>query len=166
MQDDDEILEAYEQEFGELGRSRGAIARRPHGFWLVMGSMALACVVLLVEIFANRSIGNDIGTGEHDLRVAQAAAQRVLARTDSFADAGAAGLRGAGGITYSDSGRASSGLGNVSVYASDNVWAAAVQARPGACFYIRLDAGGQGAKYGGGTVCTGVAAQSANGGQW
>ena len=167
MYDDDEILDAYEQELGGAGFGGDAVVRRPHGFWLVVVAMALGCIVLLGEIFANRSIGNDIGTSEHDLRVAQAAAQRVLAGTDSFSGADATGLRGVGGLTYTDARTASSGLGNVSVYAGDNVWAAAVQARPGACFYIRLDAGAKGTTYGGGTPCTAIAAlSSSTGAQW
>jgi hypothetical protein len=164
MSDDDEILDAYEQ---ELGASGAGATRRRHGFWYVVGAMALGCMVLLGEIFANRSIGNDIGTSEHDLRVAQSAAQQVLARTDSYSGADAAGLHGVGGITYTDARTSSSGLGNVSVYASDNVWAAAVRARPGACFYIRLDIGAKGTTYGGGAVCTAMAAlSSSTGAKW
>jgi hypothetical protein len=167
MYDDDEILDAYEQELAAASRGAPALARRRHGFWYVVGAMTLGCMVLLGEIFANRSIGNDIGTSEHDLRVAQQAAQGVLARTDSFEAADAAGLHGAGGLTYTVAATASTGHGIVSVYAGDNVWAAAVQARPGACFYIRMDVGSKGTTYGGGTPCTAIAAlSSATGSQW
>lgn len=167
MQDDDEILEEYEAELGSSSGGAPIHRHRPHGFWYVVGAMALGCIVLLAEIFANRSIGNDIGNSEHDLRVAQSAALRVRSATDSFAGADAAGLKGVGGLTFTDAQTASSGLGNVSVYASDDVWAAAVQARPNACFYIRVDAGAKGTTYGGGTTCTAMAAlSSSTGAQW
>jgi hypothetical protein len=164
MRDDDEILDAYERELEDAERPRPA--RRPHGFGIVVGSLLLACVVLLVEIFANRSIGNDIGTAQHDLRVAQSGATRILALTGAYSEAGAVGLVGVGGNSYVGASTPSSGLGNLSVYAADNTWAAAVQARPGACFYLRLDVGKRSASFGSGTVCTGDAALSAHDTQW
>ena len=61
---------------------------------------------------------------------------------------------------------ASSGPGSVSVYASANVWAAAVQARPQACFFIKQVIG-EDTAYGVATGgCTGRAALSASGDQW
>ncbi len=60
---------------------------------------------------------------------------------------------------------ASFGLDVVSVSSSDTVWAAAVQARPGACFYIRLGVGAD-PRYGAGTDCTGEAALLAADPRW
>ncbi len=61
--------------------------------------------------------------------------------------------------------RSSVGLDDVSVSASDTVWAAAVQVRPGACFYIRLGAGAD-PRYGAGTECTGDVALLARDPRW
>ena len=48
----------------------------------------------------------------------------------------------------------SSGLNEISVYADETTWAAAVSAYPGACFYLRLDSGRDDPLYGVGTTCT------------
>jgi hypothetical protein len=166
MRDDDEILEDYER---ELTEEPEPAPRRKRGFALVAGTLALACVFLLVEIFANRSIGNDIGTAQHDLRVAQAGAERVDAETGTFDGASADGLAAArydgGELSYVGPDTASSGLGSVSIYADGVTWAAAIQVRPGACFYLRLDAGKDPA-YGVGTVCTAREALGSKDSQW
>ena len=164
MQDDDEILEAYEQEMS--GSAAPPIRPRRHGFGLVVGSILMASVVLIVAIFANRSIGIDIGRGEHDLRAAQGAAQRIYGQTGSYAPADADGLRGTGGLTFVDANTSSTRPGQISVYATDTVWAAAVLLRPGACFYLKLDASKSTTRYGAGTTCTGEAALTADGGEW
>jgi hypothetical protein len=164
MQDDDEILEAYEQELG--GPATPRVRPRRHGFGLVVGSILTASVVLIVAIFANRSIGVDIGRGEHDLRAAQSAAQRIHGQTGSYAQADADGLRGTGGLTFVDAGTTSTAPGQISIYATDTVWAAAVLVRPGACFYLKLDASKSITRYGAGTTCTGEAALTADGGEW
>ena len=167
MRDDDEILEDYER---ELAEEPEPAPRRKRGFTLVAGTLALACVFLLVEIFANRSIADDIGTAQHDLRVAQAGAERVDAETGTFDGASADGLTAArydgGELRYVGSDTASAGLGNVSVYAEGVTWAAAVQIRPGACFYLRLDAGHEDPAYGVGTVCTARQALGSKDDKW
>ena len=125
MQDDDEILEAYEQ---ELGGTNGPGRKR--GFPVVIGVLGLSCVFLLVEIFANRSIPNDIGTAQHDLRVAQAAATRVFAGTGSYATADSDGLNATvgdvEGIDYVAADEPSGSLRQVSVYTNGVTWSAAV----------------------------------------
>ena len=65
-----------------------------------------------------------------------------------------------------DANTASTRPGQISVYASDTVWAAAVLVRPGACFYLKVDASKSITRYGAGTTCTGVAALTADGGEW
>ncbi len=165
MQDDDEILEAYERELDGIPQPR-----RRHGFPLVVGVLGLSCVFLLVEIFANRSIPNDIGNAQHDLRVAQASSEQVFAETGSFASADAAGLAGSSepgaGVTYVDADTSSSRLGEVSVYANGVTWAAAVQVREGACFYLKLVAGAQDPLYGVGTECTARQALTSKDDRW
>jgi hypothetical protein len=164
MQDDDEILEAYEQAVS--GPAAPPIRHRRHGFGLVVGAILTASVVLIVAIFANRSIGNDIGRAEHDLRAAQSAALGIHGQTGSYSQANADGLSSTGGLTFVDANTSSTRPGQISIYATDTVWAAAVLARPGACFYLKLDASKSITRYGAGTTCTGVAALSADGGEW
>ena len=170
MHDDDEILQAHEAEFDGDVSDGEPIARSNRGFWLVTGSLLLACVLLLLEIFANRSIGDDIGTAQHDLRVAQAGAQRVFTETGSFAGADAAGLTQGryddGELSYIEGDTAATRLRTMSVTATASTWAAAVQIRPGACFYLRLNAGATDPLYGVGTDCTGVLALASKDGQW
>lgn len=168
--DDDEILQDYELEFdGDLGGAE-PFARKGRGFWLVTVSLLLACVLMLIAIFANRSIGDDIGTAQHALRVAQAGAERVFAETGSYEGADAAGLTeggyDGGELSYLEGDRAATQVRGVSVTASPSVWAAAVQVRPGACFYLKLSAGVTEPLYGVGTECTGTEALSSKDGQW
>jgi hypothetical protein len=170
VRDDDEILQEYEREFEEDGPALERPSRRSgRGFWMVTVSLLLACVLMLIAIFANRSIGDDIGTAQHYLRVAQAGAQRVLAETGSFDGADAQGLADArydgGELRYVDAATAAED-GSVSVTASASTWAAAVQIRPGACFYLRLDAGASDPLYGVGTECTGLRALDSKDAQW
>ena len=170
MHDDDDILQAHEAEFDDAVSDGEAPARSSRGFWLVTGSLLLACVLLLLEIFANRSIGNDIGTAQHELRVAQAGAERVYTETGSFEGADAAGLTqgryDGGELSYVDGNTAATRVRAVSITATASVWAAAVQIKPGACFYLRLNAGAADPLYGVGTDCTGTQALSSKDGQW
>jgi hypothetical protein len=153
MRDDDEILESYEREMADVSAPR----RANRGFWLVAGTMALACILLLVEIFANRGVKDTIAHAQSSLRVAQSVAERVHAETGSYRGANADDLHTEPSLSFGGQDDPSTGLDDVSVASSDLVWAAAVQARPGACFYLRLDAEGQ-VFYGSGTLCTGAEA--------
>jgi hypothetical protein len=154
MRDDDEILESYEREL----TAAPAPARANRGFWLVAGTMLIACIVLLAEIFANRGIKDTIAHAQSSLRTAQAAAERVHGDSGSFREASADDLaRSEPSLSFGGADDPSGGLDDVSVDASDVAWAAAVQARPGACFYLRLDTGGD-VLYGTGTICTGAEA--------
>jgi hypothetical protein len=168
--DDDDILQDYEIELSDDLNGTGRTAHSSRGFWLVTGSLILVCVLMLVAIFANRSIGNDIGTAQHDLRVAQAAAERVYAETGSFEGADAPGLTEArydgGELSYVEGDTAAVGARSVSVTGSASAWSAAVQVRPGACFYLRLNSGSTDPLYGVGTECTGSQALSSKDGQW
>ena len=60
----------------------------------------------------------------------------------------------------------SSGLGEVSVYADATTWAAAVSARPNACFYLKLVVGRDDPFYGVGTECTAREALDARDPRW
>lgn len=165
MQDDDEILEAYER---ELNLDEPAPPRRKRGFPVVIGVLGLSCVFLLVEIFANRSIPNDIGKAQHDLRVGQAAAAQIRAEAGSYAAADADALDGGAsdGIDYVGPDQPSQRLGQVSVFANGVTWAAAVQVRPGACFYLKLTAGETDPLYGVGTECTARRALTSKDDRW
>lgn len=163
MPDDEEVLESYEREMAEVPAPR----RANRGFWLVAGTMLLACILLLVEIFANRGIKDTIAHAQSSLRLAQAAAERVHGDSGSFQEASADDLGQAEpSLSFVGPDDPSTGLDDVSVASSDVVWAAAVQVRPGACFYLRLDADAE-ASYGSGTLCTGAEALArAAGSRW
>ena len=161
MATDDEIIRAYED---ELGPEPTPPSNRR--FWLVVGVMALGAIILIVEIFANRNIANTIGHAQDTLRRAQEAAQVVQSRTGSFEVATAEELENdVPDLAFRERGDESFGLDVVSVSASESTWAAAVQARPGACFYLRLDIGAD-PRYGSGTECTGEAALEAGDTRW
>jgi hypothetical protein len=166
MRDDDDILEAYEREFDVVEEVHAS----KRGFWIVVSAIAVASVVLVVEIFANRPIANSIGHAQFDLREAQAAALTIRSGSGSFAGANAEGMNQAnldeGRLVAVGPDEESSGLNQISVYADETTWAAAVTARPGACFYLRMEAGQQDPLYGVGTTCTAREALSAQDDRW
>jgi hypothetical protein len=170
VHDDDDILQAHEAEFDDALNRGEPVARSNRGFWLVTGSISLVCVLMVVAIFANRSLGNDIGTAQHDIAVAQAGAMRVYTETGSFQGADASGLTQGryddGELTYVAGDVAATAVRTVSVTATASMWAVAVQIRSGACFYLRLNAGATDPLYGEGTRCTGEQAVSAKDGEW
>ena len=143
---------------------------RRGGFWLVAGSLLAASVVLVIAIWANRDVKDNIGHAQASLRAAQALAEQAFFETGSLAGAGAAALSDpAETLTFRGPDDASTGLDDLSVSASESVWAAAVQAAPGACFYLRIDAAGGPSleiSYGTGEVCTGREALTAYDARW
>ncbi len=161
MAADDEVIRAYEQ---ELGPERMPSSNR--GFWVIAGTLLVGCLFLVVEIFANRPLANSIGHAQDSLRRAQAAAEIVRSRTASFEEADPRSLEDdVPDLSFLPGDEASFGLDVVSVSASDQSWAAAVQTRPGACFYLHLRVG-EDARYGAGTECTGEAARLAEDPRW
>ncbi|MGI8616446.1 MAG: hypothetical protein ACR2L4_06665 [Actinomycetota bacterium] len=160
MAADDELIRAYDDELGpEPMRSN-------RGFWIIAGTLLVGGLFLLVEIFANRPLANSIGHAQDTLRRAQAAAEIVRSRTASFREADADALgEDVPELSFRPEEESSVGLDDVSVSASESVWAAAVQARSGACFYIRLGVG-EDPRYGAGTECTGRAALLAADPRW
>jgi hypothetical protein len=161
MAADDDVIRAYDDELGpEPARPTN------RGFWFVAGTMLVGGLFLLVEIVANRPLANSIGHAQDTLRRAQAAAETVHGRTASFEDADPASLEAdLPELTFRAGDEASTGPDVVSVSTSDVAWGAAVQARPGACFYIRLGVGVD-PRYGAGTECTGEAALLADDTRW
>ncbi len=156
MLDDDEILEALDP--GPRKSNRG--------FWLVVVATGTACAVLTVAIFANRPLVSTIAQSESELRHALGVAQQQYARSGTFDDADATSLVAIDPqLRYTAPDIASPGPGFVSVYSEATVWAAAVRARTGTCFYIKQVAG-QNPRFGAGTLCTGRAALSANQPYW
>jgi hypothetical protein len=149
---------------GEVASERSPAAGR--GFWIVAGALGLGCVLLVVQILVNRPIAETIAHAQHTLRTAQAAAEETRAGTGSFRDADAGGLAvRAPSLTFRGAEEPSTGLNDVSVFASDHVWAAAVLARADACFYLRLEEAGD-PLYGVGGACTGSAAVGASDTRW
>jgi hypothetical protein len=161
MQEHDEILRADE------GASGTDPARRSNrGFWLVTGAIVVTCAFLLVEIFVNGPIKDTIAHAEATLRDAQAAAARVHDESGSYANADAGAMAAADPAhAYRAADAPSTGLDAVSVATSPGEWAAAVEARPEACFYLRITDAGQ-IFYGVGTVCTGEIALTASDPRW
>jgi hypothetical protein len=142
------------------------IHRSNRGFWIVAVALGLTCVMLVLAIFANRPLKDSIAHTEFDLRGALAKADSIRAQSGTSTGADAAGLSAIDDSrTYVPGDQSSSGPGSVSVEASADVWAAAVQVRPQACFYIKQGTGGD-TTYGVGTVCTGRAALAASDGSW
>jgi hypothetical protein len=126
-----------------------------------MVTLLTLCAVVFVAILGNRPLVSAIARAESELRHARSLADQRFADGGTYQDADAASLaRTDQGVAYVAGDVESPGLGTVSVYATATVWAAAVQARPGACFYIARSARGP-ARYGSGTTCTGEAAASA-----
>ena len=156
MLDDDEILD-------ELEPARTS----NRGFWLVIVALLTMSALLVGAIFANRPLVNAISGAESQLRHARSLADDEYAQGGTYTAADATSLSLAdSGLNYVPGDVPSSGLGSVSVFATDSVWAAAVQARPHACFYIKREAGA-GIRYGSGITCTGRAAvRGATSGGW
>jgi hypothetical protein len=149
---------------GSVASGRSPAAGR--GFWIVTGALGLGCVLLIVQILVNRPIAETIAHAQHTLRTAQAAAEETRAGTGSFRDADAGGLAvRAPSLTFRGAEEPSTGLNDVSVFASDRVWTAAVMARAEACFYLRLEEGSD-PLYGVGGACTGRAALGASDPRW
>jgi hypothetical protein len=160
--DDDEIIQAYERELAPTERPR----RSSRGFWVIAGTMALIAIVVVVEIFVNKPLGDAISHAQFSLRGALAEAEDLRAATGSFAAADAAGLAEADpSRTYLGPEQPSTGLDVVSVAAAPAEWAGAVEVRPGACFYIRVE-GEDDPRYGSGEICTGRAALQADEPRW
>lgn len=171
MRPEDEVIAAYERELAEVGGDADEVeepTRRGggRGFWMVTGALVLGCVLLVTQIFANRSIKETIAHAQHTLRLARTEANEVLANTGSYAGASPDRLATEErSFTFRSADDPSTGLDDVSVSASPTVWAAAVRAGADACFYIRLEAGGD-VGYGAGEECTGRAALGASDPRW
>jgi hypothetical protein len=141
--------------------------RSNRGFWIVATALGLVCVLMVIAIFANRPLKDAIGHTESDLNGALDRAQRVQGSSGTFTGADAATLaRGDDERTYVGPDEPSAGPGSVSVYASAEVWAAAVQARPGACFFIKQAIGADTAYGVADGDCTGRAALAASDDRW
>jgi hypothetical protein len=151
--------------------SEGAVAEAPsrrsnRGFWLVAGSLLLASVFMLVEIFANFGMKDTVAHAEHTLRGVQAAAERIRDADGSLAAADQIRLATMEPtFSYVAGDDVAHGLDQVSVATAGSAWAAAVEVRPGACFYLHLLADGR-VFYGAGTVCTGREALQATDPRW
>jgi hypothetical protein len=135
-------------------------------FWMVAGALLFAGVFVVVEIFANFGVKDTIAHAEHSLGLARAAAGLVRDTDGSFGDAGETRLATVEPtLSWLPGDHPSAGLDQVSVATDGREWAAAVQARPGACFYLHLTDGDR-ALYGVGTVCTGQEALQASDSHW
>jgi hypothetical protein len=161
MATDEEIIRAYEAEL-----SAEPPRRNSRGFWVILGVTVAASVFVLVEIFAHRPLANSIGLAQESLRRSQRAAEQARTEAVGFAEADDGELADAlPALTFRGAAESSTGVRDVSVSATEDVWAAAVQVRPEACFYLRLEVG-EDPRYGAGSECTGEAALSADQPRW
>jgi hypothetical protein len=158
VHDDDELL--YD---GEVAPDLRPSNRR---FWLIVAAFATTCVVILVALFANLPLVNSIARAQFELRYAESLAEQRFGSSGTFTQADAESLaRLDDTLIYVDGDVESRRAGTVSVYATATVWAAAVQARPDACFFIKRSAD-HGLTYGSGVTCTGEAALAAELDSW
>jgi hypothetical protein len=135
-------------------------------FWLVVVAFSTTCAVVLVALFANLPLVNSIARAQFELRQAESLAEDRFGESGTFSQADAESLaRVDDSLTFVDGDVESLRAGTVSVYATATVWAAAVQARPDACFFIKRSAG-HALRYGSGETCTGEAALAADQESW
>lgn len=140
------------------GRARSA--------WIVFAALGFACVFVVVEIFANLGIKDSIGHAEQTLTVAQAAAERVSAADGDLNGADRTRMSAVEpSLQWIGGGDQATGPNEVSVAAENGDWGAAVEARPGACFYLHLTSDGT-TFYGVGTSCTAQEALQATDPSW
>jgi Tfp pilus assembly protein PilX len=163
MRDEGEVISAYEAEFAGAAEPP---RRSNRGFWLVIGALGIASVLLVVAILANEPLKDSIAHAESTLRDAETAAGQIHADAGSYGAADATAMTAADPTnTYRTGDSASTGLDDVSIATGSGEWAAAVQARPGACFYLRHTDTGE-TFYGVGTDCTGRTALGATDPRW
>jgi hypothetical protein len=146
----------------------GAPAPRGRGrsAWIVFAALGFSCVFVVVEIFANLGIKDSIGHAEQTLTVAQAAAGRVSAVDGDLNGADHIRMEAVEpSLQWIAGGDQATALDEVSVATSNGDWGAAVEARPGACFYLHLTGDGE-TFYGVGTSCTGQEALQATDPSW
>lgn len=144
---DDDIIAAHEADF-----SQEPPRRSNRGFWLVALTLLVACLVLVVEIFLNRGVKDTIAHAQFSLRTAEDVA-RTLAERSTLAEADAGSMRLAEpDLRFVGPATASDDIDTLSISAAPEVWAAAVQVRPGACFYLKIEGGTT--TYGNGVECT------------
>lgn len=136
------------------------------GFWVVAAALTFASVFMVVEIFANFGMKDTIAHAEHSLDVAKTAADEIKASDGSYGDADQLRLAVVEpSLAWVPGAEESTGLDRVSVATEGSAWGAAVQARPGACFYLHVNDAGT-VLYGVGTVCTGEEALRASDPRW
>jgi hypothetical protein len=135
-------------------------------FWIVVVAFGTTCVVVLVALFANLPLVNSIARAQFELRHAESLAENQFGDSGTFSQADAESLASIDdSLIYVNGDVESHRAGTVSVYATATVWAAAVQARPHACFFIKRSAG-RALRYGAGEICTGEAALAADQDSW
>ena len=161
MIDDDELSGAGDLEGQEPP------PRSTRAFWVITTALVLICILMVIAIVANRPLKDAIAHTEFDLNGALARAERIQASSGTFEGADTASLAaGDDERDYVGPDEQSVGPGTVSVYSSASVWAAAVQARPNACFFIK-ETVGEATTYAVATgPCTGRAALAAADDRW
>jgi hypothetical protein len=143
--------------------------RSNRGFWIVVGSMALAGAVLVVLIVVSRPQARRgaVAYAQSNLRRVAQVAAAISERDGSLAAATPARLHAIlTDLLFIDPDQSSNDPEVVSVYASANRWVGAIRAETGGCFWLRLEDHHPEPVVGTGTDCSGDAASGSSAGGW
>lgn len=137
-------------------------------FWAIVIVLAIASVGLVALIYAYRPTvvrGQEVLARENLMRAEEAA--RIIAAEYGTFDAAEPRLLAdlLPGILFIDPDQSSNEPEILSVYATDEVWAAAAGPTTGGCQWIRVDAAGAVSR-GTGTDCSGEEAATAPAADW
>jgi hypothetical protein len=140
------------------------VRRSNRGFFLVAGAIVLSCLFVVIEIFANFGMKDTIAHAEYTLTKAKTAIGLAQDRGTETLDATRM-TAVEPTLLWVPGDQGSTGLEVVSLATEDAAWGIAVQAKPGACFYLHRTGSGD-VFYGVGTVCTGEQALQATDPRW
>ncbi len=145
------------------------------GFWKVFVALAVGGALLVALVIAFRPVARTgaVAYAQSNLRKVAAVAERIQAQEGTFADATRQRLALDGALEdllLIDPDQGSNDSEVVSVLAADGSWTGSARADTGECFWIRLEAGADGARstavLGTGTDCSAEEASVADPGSW
>ncbi len=144
--------------------------RSNRGFWWFVGVTAVAGMVLVALIVASRPQARRGAVSYAQTNVRRVVEEvQAIRRQDALAAATKARLQSVlTDLLFIDPDQASNDPEVVSVYSTGRVWAGAVRAETGSCFWTRIDvsAAADGPVYGTSTDCSGNHASTAKPNGW
>lgn len=140
------------------------------GFWKIAGGLVAGGVALVVLVIVFRPVARSgaVAFAQSNLRAAARAASTVAQREGSLAAATPLRLRAVPGVDdllFIDPDQSSNDPEIVSVDATAATWTGAARSETGACFWVRVEAGGR-TVFGTGTDCSAEEASRAVAGSW